>query len=427
MAHGPDILTIDQVPLIFGLEWIPLLGDVAGARALARRHGVSHCVLSGDPPGALGLVRALRARRAWSAADLFARQYPTGTVAAILHREDRGWHVLACHEGVVLARADRLYATEVLARHAVDGLRLSHPRLEIIDTTCGTGTRDDHKGALLPALARRAATTAPLGRVYRVSLRVALGVLAVIGVLLAWLAQGYFPPTPVATSGHQARVAWTQALAAVLGSRPIQGPEGSRALLRALHGQPARLAGWSLQSLHCEPGTVPDHWQCVSEYRRNHPQADNRGFLRQAPDGWRTDFPSLDRARVAWTLDVPGQVANPETLPAAPILARDWASALQAVLPAFSVLRLSAPRPLSIPVPKNGDDAEMAVPEDFPLLATRTLHVQGPLRSAVLLVPLAQAVSWQKAVLSVVPDVRPGVRTSRLTLHLEGIVYERLS
>src|SRR5690606_41332655 len=91
--------------------------------------------------------------------------------------------------------------------------------------------------------------------------------------------------------------------------------------------------------------------ECVGAYRRQRPLADNRSLLRAAPAGWRLDFPSLDIARATWTLSLPGQRSEPRGLPRAALLDRDWASALQAVLPAFSVLRLDAARPLTVPAP----------------------------------------------------------------------------
>jgi hypothetical protein len=59
-----------------------------------------------------------------------------------------------------------------------------------------------------------------------------------------------------------------------------------------------------------------------------------------------------------------------------------------------------------------------------PSLATRALQVQGPLQSASLLIPLAEAVSWHRVTLTFTPGARTGVRFSRLIVHLEGIAYE---
>ncbi|MGA0584445.1 MAG: hypothetical protein ACO2ER_11160, partial [Castellaniella sp.] len=80
-----------------------------------------------------------------------------------------------------------------------------------------------------------------------------------------------------------------------------------------------------------------------------------------------------------------------------------------------------------VPAPHDPQGRALPVPEDFPALSIRALRVEGPLRSGALLAPLAGAVSWRKAVLTLAPHTRPDVRASRLILHLEGIVYENRS
>lgn len=422
MARAARLVWVDRVPLAFGLDWIPLLDDPEAARARARRLGASHRVVSGDPPAALGLARGLPAGPAcWSAADLLARRHPRGTVACVLPLESGVWHVLAAHEGVALARADRGYPDAALAGEAVEALRRAHPKLELLAAQAGPGA-----AGLLHALARQAAGCRPLEPVRRRGLRLALLVLAAVLGAAGWLrwtggADAAAAPDP------DARADWHAALARTLARRPLHGESGTRTLLDALYRQPARLGGWSLHELRCQPRPDGALWQCVGEYRRQGRLADNRALLRSAPAGWRLDFPSLDVARAAWTLSLPGRRPEPDGLPRAGLLARDWASALQAVLPAFTVLRLDAARPLAVPAPHDAQGREPPPPADFPALSVRALRVEGPLRSGALLAPLAAAVSWHKAALTLAPGARPGVRASRLILHLEGTVYENRS
>ncbi|MBN9403226.1 MAG: hypothetical protein J0I30_10520, partial [Burkholderiales bacterium] len=158
MARTARLVWVDRVPLAFGLDWVPLLGDPEAARARARRLGASHRVVSGDPPAALGLARGLPAGLAcWSAADLLARRHPRGTVACVLPLEGGIWHVLAAHEGVALARADRGYPDADLAREAIEALRLAHPKLELLAAQAGVGAAGP-----LEALAGQAAGRPPL-------------------------------------------------------------------------------------------------------------------------------------------------------------------------------------------------------------------------------------------------------------------------
>ncbi|MGB6006831.1 hypothetical protein [Castellaniella sp.] len=409
------LVRVDQVPLAFGMDWIPVLGEPDFAQAQARREGASHRVLSGNPPAALGLARGLAQRQAcWSAADLWARQHPQGTMACCIALDSQTWHVLASHEGVVLARADRGYPDPGLADQALDALRLAYPRLQILH-------HEADGAALLRDLARQAAIVAPLVRVGRrraLPLATALVLLAGAG----WWGWGGKQAMPVDT-GADDRQAWDQALTQVLARRPLHGGPGTQALLHALSAQPARLAGWVLQQTRCQPGSGAG-WQCRSEYRRLDPRADNRGLLQAAPTAWQLEFPTLDRAQAVWTLTLTGQPADPVRLPVSRLIARDWASALQAVLPAFTTLRLEAPQALLVPAPQDAQGRALPEPPDMPRLAYRALKVEGPLRSAGLLVPLAHSVSWHQAVLSHAPGARPGLKTSRLILHLEGSLYE---
>ncbi|GAA0220145.1 hypothetical protein GCM10009125_06410 [Castellaniella daejeonensis] len=416
MARAARLVWVGGVPLAFGLDWVPLLGDPEAARGKARRLGASHQAVSGDPPAALGLARGLPPGLAcWSAADLLARRHPRGSVACVLPLDAETWHVLAAHEGVALARADRGYPDPGLACEAVDALRLAHPKLELL---AAAGLAED--------LAGEAAARRPLEPVRRRGLHLALLVLMTGLGVAGWLyraggADAAAAPDPDASAG------WHAALDRVLAQRPLHGEAGTRALLDSLYRQPARLGGWSLHALRCQPRPEGALWQCVGEYRRQGPPADNRSLLQAAPAGWRLDFPSLDIARATWTLSLPGQRSEPRSLPRAALLDRDWASALQAVLPAFSVLRLDAARPLTVPAPHDVRGRPLPPPQDFPVLAVRALRVEGPLRSGALLAPLARAVSWHKAALTLAPGVRPGVRASRLILHLEGSVYENRS
>lgn len=422
MARAARLVWVGRVPLAFGLDWIPLLGDPDAARARARGLGASHRVLSGDPPAALGLARGLPTGLVcWSAADLLARRHPRGTVACLLPYESGGWHVLAVHEGVALSRADRSYPDEALARAAVDALRQAHPALELLAEPSGPDAI-----SLLQALAVQAAGCPPLEPVRRRGMRLfILAAIAGLGVA-GWLHWGGGSDA-IATVEPDARAHWDAALERVLAHRPLHGEAGTQALLDALYRQPAQLGGWALHALRCRPQPDGAHWHCMSEYRRHERLADNRALLQDAPAGWQLDFPSLDIARAAWTLSLPGRQADPRHLPRAGLLARDWASSLQAVLPAFASLRLDTARPLAVPAPHDAQGRELPRPEDFPSLFVRTLRVEGPLRSGPLLVPLAESVSWHQASLSLAPSARPGVRASRLTLLLEGTVYENRS
>src|SRR5690606_12734556 len=216
MARAARLVWVGGVPLAFELDWVPLLGDPEAARGKARRLGASHQAVSGDPPAALGLARGLPP--------------DAGT-----------WELLAALEGVALARADRGSPDPGLACEAVDALRLAHPKLELL---AAAGLAEDLAGE---ATARR-----PLEPVRRRGLRLALLVLMTGLGVAGWLyraggADAAAAPDPDASAG------WHAALDRVLAQRPLHGEAGTRALLDSLYRQPARLGGWSLHALRCQP------------------------------------------------------------------------------------------------------------------------------------------------------------------------------
>lgn len=409
------LVRVAGVPLVFGLSWVPVLGDSARAQRLARREGARHQILSGNPPAALGLATRLPVTEpCWSAADLLARLHPQGSWACVLPLGAQHWHLLGCHEGVALARADRRYPTESLALQALDALRGAYPKLQIPPAASQTE-------ALLQKLALAATGAPPLGRVPACRSK---WLVSVAGLLLLTILGGQYWATSRATPVPRAdaRHAWQAALQRAMAARPVHGKQGTRHLLAAVQAQPVRVAGWVLETMRCQLGS--QHWQCASDYRRVAPQANNQGLMQEAPTGWRLDFPSLDTARAQWSPMVSSQVPAPQDLPAAQLLARRWASSLQAVLPAFTSVQLKPPQPLVLLAPRDVQGQLIPQPADLPVVRVRPLSVRGPLRSADLLAPLAQAVSWQKLVLSHAPGVRPSLKNSRLILHLEGAVYE---
>ena len=416
------VIRVGSVDLAFGLEWLPLLGDAGQASAMARRQGASHRILSGNPPAALGMSAGLSRRHpCWSAAALMAQLHPTGTVAWVVRLDADSWHVLACHEGVALARADRSYPDRDLACEAVDALRLSYPHLDFQSGSASAAESEEVRLRELASATGSYAALQPVRRLWRRALwAVGSLVLLAVAVLRFWWSY------PVAQDPQRvAQAAWMQVFEEALARQPVHGTQGTRDLLAALYDQPVHLAGWRLRSVRCEPSAGLGPWQCQSEYRRALTGADNRGFMEAAQAGWHLDFPSLDRVRVRWPLVLAAQRPDPQQLPVGQVQARDWASTLQEILPAFSRLQVEPARALALVAPRDSQGQELARPLDLPALATRALRVQGPLQSASLLVPLAQPVSWQKMVLDVAPAARAGLRTGRLILHLEGIVYER--
>ncbi len=418
--HETRIVVAGPVALAFGLDWLPLLDEHPDrlARRLAVRHRATHAVLSGSDQAAVGLAWLNNHKSSsapYSGAQIFALLNPRGTVAAILDMGGGDLCVLATHEGVVLSRSDRIYHDAALAQAVIDELRLAYPRLR--------GPAMSGQATIgLDDLARHASDEARLQRVpWRGWTRLGIaGLLACAAALSAWLGLGVgHNPAP----RIDARQAWTQAQRRLLDQHHVHGAAGTRTLLAALHRQPAVIAGWQLRQLSCRHAD-DGVWRCLGEYERTAPQADNRGLLRQAPREWQLDFPSLGVARATWTLSMPGQAPDHTQPPSVDGQDRDWASQTQAVLPAFAAFRLDARRPLEPSAPRDADGRALPRPADMGRYAMRELRIDGPLRSAVLLVPISRHIGWRKAALSLDQRAGAGPSGSSINLHLEGVLYE---
>ncbi|MER1968328.1 hypothetical protein [Castellaniella sp. GW247-6E4] len=422
VSGGARIVRVGLVALVFGMDWLPLVGGRPDrlARRLARQHRASHAVLSGSDRAAVGLARLARGQgpaQPYSGAQIFALLNPRGTIAAILELDDGGLCVLAAHEGAVLSRSDRIYHDPTPARAVIDELRLAYPRLRDLSLP-GSGGR----GVRLEDLIRHASDEARLWRTpwrgWRHAGLVGLVVCAATPFIWQGLADARDGPQPI-----DAREAWARSQRLLLDRHRVHGPVGTRTLLTALYRQPAVLAGWRLRLLSCR---LADDglWRCLGEYERADRRADNRGLLRRAPQDWHLDFPSLDLARASWTLTVPAQAPDRAQPPSVEGQARDWASQAQAILPAFAAFRLDARRSLEPAAPRDPGGAELPRPADLRRYALRELRIDGPLRSAALLIPISRHIGWRKAALSIIRQTVPGVSASPMNLHLEGALYE---
>ncbi len=420
--HKERIVKLDKINLVLGLDWLPLLGDSKSALGIARSLGANTMVLSGHPAGALGIARNIPKKlRCWSAAELFARLNPHGTVACLLRLDDGTWHLLASHQGVALVRADRSYMDLSQVNQAIAELRLAYPKIELLDMRDTPASTD-----MFDKLVGLSAAQHALRTVHKTPIMYLWPLIPMLLVLFGWTdIQAYFVPT--ATAVESAAEAWHQTLEQALALRPIHGRTGTRALLQVFFTQPANIAGWQLRALACQASKSSVNWQCRADYRRYHRLANNRGLLKLAPKGWRVDFPSLDRALAFWVVSVPGFKSDPYSLPATPLVTREWASALQANLAAFHTLHLEPPRRIHLVAPKNEQGVVLPKPASLPIISTRKLLIDGPLGSAVLLPALSDAVAWHKASLVLGSTAHVDLRNSRIKLHLEGIVYENQS
>ncbi|TEA77344.1 hypothetical protein [Allopusillimonas ginsengisoli] len=436
------VLQVGKVSLVLGLEWFALLdeGGARAARRLARRHRATHMIAIGHAAGAVGVVTLPQHRGRnhtrvsrnakpapapsdsilHSAAMLFARQFPTGTVAALIEVSPGLLWLIAVHEGVVVARTDRLYVDAAAALAAMAELKLAYPHL----VTPGEGAVPAVPG--LDALTQHTGAHSQLlylsnWRQMSISTQLGLGLMFILVFCAARLNAGSYQMDPL--SHKEPATSWlTPSSDAMLptASPVVHGITGLQSLLGIFHALPTNPGGWALTWSQCQAHALS--WHCVARYRRERAEATNEALLQHAPSAWRISFVSLDEATADWQTDAPGILLQ-HARPMSPVHNdRHLLSALQGLQALFTHLQVGQPMPVasvsthSSPAQAAGDLASQ--------FRQRAIRIEGPLRSASLLVDHAAFMGWSTAMLRVQAIDAPDTKRSRFLLTLEGELYE---
>lgn len=426
----PMIVPQSGAALVFGMDWLPLIGRRAerSAYRFARRYRATHLVLGNAEAAAVGLAMlAPGSARAsdilWSAAQCLASLFPSGTVAIMLEVVPGRFWVAATHDGNVVAGTDRFHPGAGPAQGAVEELRQAFPRLTVLGSPGAPP---------MPALSALSAAGTESARLVRLRRRG-----AVLRVLAWWLGVGSAAAMPIwwlwapglprgaspasRVSDIDPAVAWAQARKAAKHGRVVHGQAGTRLVLDSLYELPAIVAGWGLAQASCSPENLG--WRCRAEYQRRASHADSGTFLAQASGEWRVTFPSLDQASVNWRLAA-GAVALADHVPdSARHHDAHMLSRLQALSPAFTRLDLGLPTALPVIPPRDGRGRALPSPQGVSQHVTRAVRVAGPLRSAALLIPVVSSVEWARIGVTL-GDARPvSLTSSRLMVSLEGVVH----
>jgi len=422
------ILSAASAYLALGLDWLPLIGGGAqrAAYRAARRHKASHLVLDGEAAGAVGygLLRLRRGQAVHSAAQNLARLFPSGAAAMLLKLDSGRYWLAAVHEGAVVARTDKLYDSPAEGRAVLDELLRAYPHMRILGQD---GAAAPPSLSALAAAGDAQTLLRPVARLDCTRRALPLALLALGALALANAGLGRRPPAGEAAPMPDAAAVlhmWRQADAAAARAAVIHGVSATRALLLGLHALPARLAGWALQRAVCEP--VQRNWRCSAQYQRRDAGADNADLLAAAPQDWRLGFPSIDSALAQWRPRAGALPPGFQALRSSAHNLRHLQSALQAMQPAFTRMRLGPARPLPIAPPHDAQGRTPSRPAELPRYARRSLRFDGPLRSAGMLAPHAHHMGWKKITLSLRDAVPPGLKASRLHISLEGDLYELL-
>ncbi|HEU0230571.1 MAG TPA: hypothetical protein VFR20_08360 [Burkholderiaceae bacterium] len=425
------ILPSSDSALVFGMEWLPLIGRrlESAAYRTARQYKASHLVFSNTGATAVGLAdlptgmpRAGGALR--SAAQCLACLFSSGTVALMLEVESGRFWVAAVHDGAVVTGTDRLYPGEDVARAAMEDLKQAYPRLAVL------GAPGSPPAPSLRALDSADGTRTRLvrarsgGGIRRTLICSSLAML-MVAPLIIW---GVRPrnvalaPTALPAAHQSPATIWRRAVDSARQGHVVHGYAGTRLVLDSFYELPGSMAGWSLTQAACSP--EGSGWRCDAMYRRRANGAGSDVFLDAAPSAWRVSFAGLDQARVSWPLSGtavalvrhdPHSVRHDD---------RHLLSQLQALSPAFTRLELGQPVALRITPPRDRGGRVPPRPPGMPRYVTRSVRIMGPLRSAGMLAPLMPSIEWSRVTLAS-SDVRaPSLTASRFVISFEGVLHE---
>lgn len=424
------VLPMPSVSLVFGLDWLPLINGRAHrvVQRMARQYRATHMVFAGDTAAAVGLVmlRSGRARHKkilMSAAQNMAQIFTHGTVALLFELEPAHFWLVAVHDGTVVARTDRLYASRADADAALAELRQAFTQLVVLGApgSSPAPTLSDIEAAgtkqsqLVPLSRWRSVLPAP----------VQWFLLALAIVLLVprfWYIFQSLQRAPAAIESVDPMHAWQGAISRVGRNTMVHGIEGTRAIMRSLHELPVHLAGWALEQATCTANQGA--WHCQAHYDRHHRDASNAGLLAGAPKEWRIEFSSIDRAQPIWQLEAVGSTLAGSDLKNTAHNERGLFSSLQKIKPAFTRIELGRPQTLSVPPPRDQHGKAIPKPAGLPLFRTRSVHISGPLRSESLLLPYTASIGWREISLTLRDAESLGLKTSRINVSFQGVLYE---
>lgn len=419
-GRSHEIIQREGKALVFGMEWFPLLGEqhARQARALARRRRASHWVVAAGAAASAGLMRNWRCRKyasLYSAAAVFATLHPRGTVVGVLRLPQNRLWLVAAHEGAVLARTDQLHEDEAAVQDSLRLLREAHPGLVVHNDTHMASDlfqalfHGGHEGARLTY------RSTPRGR----------GLLLTLAGLSVFVWQGWVwwqaQQDHAAVQQVDPHEAWATAIKNSALPHSVHGVVGLKTVLDGLQDLPAYLAGWQLKRAECRPSAR--HWHCSATYLRD-TLGDNQSLIDAALPEWTLSFEPLEGALVSWEIPLIAVPLSQLNVQASKENEARLVSALQAISPAFSELRIDAAQALPFVLPRDGEQRLLPRPPGIPSYQTRSLRIQAPLRSLSLLLPETQHMSWERIILELGEVDQPTLRQSGLRVSLSGVLYE---
>lgn len=425
--------------LVLGIRWQTVLGEdlQTAAQRLARRARATHYVQSDTRSPSVGLLvargresRAKTRTSLYSAAAAFAQKHRHGThVVACTLADQTVWYAVVV-DGVVQAGGDVIFLDAAKASETLAEARSRYRDLQL------------HSNYLAEAspfsLQQLTAHANPQSALRRATFKLSMVspwwwvLLALVGIYEAWdlgntwweERQARLHAEMTAQQPEQdATALWKRAIAAWAITVKAVGEPGFSMLLDQLAKVPIEPGRWRLIEVDCRPG----QGVCTAKYRRTR-LADNNTLDTALPASWKVAHTDLESASASWKLpaNLAAQPLKLSDLPSAKELRTVWEPSWQALRPAFQDFTLApaAQAPVSVPNIKlpNGLEQPVPVPKGITLPASRSLVINGPLRSfyGLVLPPTSEISQLQ---LRYTPDVTPGLAASAFSATLKGIIH----
>ena len=416
-----------QVEIVFGLDWTPLVGGLPAklGRGRARSLKATHYLVAGSLAAVVGCgiihkraknvgAQIERSKPFHSAAAIFALTHQEGVVAAVSLMPSKGYWLVAVNSGLVLAQTDRWYACLADVEDALSVLTARFPNIQILRSP---ELNQDNLPDWLSGGINLHSRLQKVSGTRHFSIPAACMAVLIGGLFLAIGGGGSEPtPPPPEENGD---TLWQQVYDAFALMHPIHQPEQLFRVIQAWNQAPLTPGGWKLKQIMCEPLRMD--WHCAARYQRVKRLALSEHLDAAKPAGWEAEFTDLEHAVLRWNVLSAASDFKPV---AASMPLKKWLSYLQGVAPVFDSIQIGTGSLINMAGPISSQGAPLARPAHLKPLIRRHIAIKGPLRSMSALKGLTVPIRWRGLQLELGEPVGQGISRSELTMSLTGEVFE---
>lgn len=415
MSHE-HIHVCSHYQLVFGLRWFPILGasSTQQARVLSKQYRARASVLTGRHFMCLGLSQKELKQKTirLSAAVCFAYLFPRGVHAAIYQLADQLYWLVVVHEGTPVRQGDVVFHSLDQAQQRAQEFKSHYSTLVLQGEALSIQ-------ALLPLINPRIRVKAQLKPLRHRSWAWATVLIASLGGLY-W---SYTPRVSVAAIEPSVVITdpyltyWEQQ------SRPASNQKALQALLHHWQQLPLSLAQWELATSLCQ--IQQNGWHCVHEFKPATETATVVDFQQERPAHWTVTQANLQRIQTQVVIAF--NSTEPRLWHSSSTHQQQFLAQLQRLKPAFQNMNLADPVLYGKHVlekKRTHDFMDTQFTQPQPIFE-QSLNLQGPLRSAMLLLDFDDRFYWEKASLTVNKKIKASLKHSVLQAQLNGVTYVR--